>query len=218
MKKKYIYILFTLALMLAFVIVPGCSNGTSSPTESSQEISSPDGSFGENIVVHGHWTIEIRDPDGTLVESREFENALMTDGDERLVDYLARQYSVGGWVIQAGNNTEENNPFYDPGNPGINTFCWIYESGGPTSEPYQFDGLTIGTGDGSQVVLNGTAIAQRAGSIDDVRTLVARLDKTLPPASSYDGGARYFTSTTLGSPPSVSAGQHIVFTVILSFS
>src|SRR6267378_4379919 len=29
----------------------------------------------EGITVHGHWTIDVRNPDGTLVTHREFENA-----------------------------------------------------------------------------------------------------------------------------------------------
>jgi hypothetical protein len=34
----------------------------------------------EGIKVHGHWTIEVRDPDGRLVERRQFENALVPTG------------------------------------------------------------------------------------------------------------------------------------------
>jgi len=28
--------------------------------------------------VHGHWTIDVREPDGTLVSHNEFENALVS--------------------------------------------------------------------------------------------------------------------------------------------
>jgi hypothetical protein len=218
LKKKSIFVLFALVLMLALAVIPGCSEGAKSPAASIPEISSPDDNLSEGITVHGHWTLEVRNPDGTLVESRDFENALHSTGDERLVDYLARQYSVGGWVISAGNNTIGDNPFFNPSTPTVNTFCEIPEPGGPASGPYQFDNLTIGTGDGSQVVLSGSAIAQRNGSIDSVRTLVARLDKTGPPASSYAGGIRYFTTTNLGTDVDVSEGQHIIFTVVISFS
>ena len=31
----------------------------------------------EGIKVHGHWTIDIRNPDGTLAQHHEFENALI---------------------------------------------------------------------------------------------------------------------------------------------
>jgi hypothetical protein len=38
----------------------------------------------EGIKVHGRWTIEIHDPDGTLVTRRTFNNALVPTGKEIL--------------------------------------------------------------------------------------------------------------------------------------
>ena len=38
----------------------------------------------QGIKVHGHWTIEVRDPDGTLVTYREFENSLTAAGGQFL--------------------------------------------------------------------------------------------------------------------------------------
>jgi hypothetical protein len=32
----------------------------------------------DGIKVHGHWTIEVRNPDGTLAKHSEFENSLAT--------------------------------------------------------------------------------------------------------------------------------------------
>ena len=52
----------TLALLLAF---KPCFAQTPAPS----------GGPAEGIKVHGHWTIEVRDPDGTLVTHREFEKA-----------------------------------------------------------------------------------------------------------------------------------------------
>src|SRR6476660_2101480 len=34
----------------------------------------------EGIKVHGHWTIDVRNADGTLATHREFENALQISG------------------------------------------------------------------------------------------------------------------------------------------
>jgi hypothetical protein len=36
----------------------------------------PQGGPQEGIKVHGHWVIEVRNPDGTLSTRREFENGL----------------------------------------------------------------------------------------------------------------------------------------------
>src|SRR3989442_5421961 len=47
----------------------------------------------EGIKVHGHWTIEVRNPDGTLVTRREFENGLV--GASGLAQILARQKTPG---------------------------------------------------------------------------------------------------------------------------
>jgi hypothetical protein len=58
----------------------------------------------EGIKVHGHWTIDVRNPDGKLVTHREFENALDSEGAIFLSEFLGRQYDVfsgktGFWYI-----------------------------------------------------------------------------------------------------------------------
>ncbi len=76
---------------------------------SSQE--KPAGGPSEGIKVHGHWTIEVREPDGTLVSRTEFENALAPDmgqgsGAQFLTRLLSRDAAVGKWkwlFIRTGN-------------------------------------------------------------------------------------------------------------------
>lgn len=57
----------------------------------------------EGIKVHGHWTIEVRNPDGKLVTHREFENSLTTasgyTGSVVLTDLLAGTRTGGAWEI-----------------------------------------------------------------------------------------------------------------------
>jgi hypothetical protein len=56
---------------------------------------------GEGINVHGHWTIEIRKPDGTLVSHREFENSLVVSaGSQVLSQLLAGQSIEERWLAQ----------------------------------------------------------------------------------------------------------------------
>jgi len=38
----------------------------------------------EGIKVHGHWVIEVRNPDGRLVQRRDFENSLTSVGAQNL--------------------------------------------------------------------------------------------------------------------------------------
>src|SRR2546423_15522419 len=79
----------TPAMLLAFGLVfclsitPNVSAQTQSkPAKSraTQPEASPGRGQQEGIKVHGHWTIEVRNPDGTLVTHREFENALTSLG------------------------------------------------------------------------------------------------------------------------------------------
>ena len=57
------------------------------------------GGTAEGIQVHGHWLIEVRDPDGSLVLRREFENALALGADALLASIFNREYGLGLWVI-----------------------------------------------------------------------------------------------------------------------
>ena len=57
----------------------------------------------EGIKVHGHWVIEVRNPDGGLVERREFDNALAPGGPQLLAQWLLRSGSPARWVIELGD-------------------------------------------------------------------------------------------------------------------
>src|SRR5713226_5405287 len=51
------------------------------------------------IQVHGHWVIEIRNPDGSLDSRREFDNALLPSGTVFLASLLGRQVHVAEWSV-----------------------------------------------------------------------------------------------------------------------
>jgi hypothetical protein len=68
----------------------------------------------EGIGIHGHWTIEVRNPDGTLARHVEFENGLCISqangnqttfegGDQIIATLLAGATSIGGWEILLGS-------------------------------------------------------------------------------------------------------------------
>src|SRR5262245_29656652 len=63
----------------------------------------------EGIKVHGHWTIDVRNADGTLASRREVENALIVDpngGSSLLAGLLANYYSDPIWLVSLyGPNT-----------------------------------------------------------------------------------------------------------------
>jgi hypothetical protein len=53
----------------------------------------------EGIRVHGHWAIDVKNPDGTVVTHRAFENKLQSGGMNLLSVLLAGQYTAGGWEL-----------------------------------------------------------------------------------------------------------------------
>jgi hypothetical protein len=127
----------------------------------------------EGIKVHGHWIIEVRNPDGKLVERREFENALAQSGSSGLVGLLSGYFAAGDWSIVVD------------GNPGPCTWsvgCIIARSlntvpaYGQCVGPYCFTGLSVTPNfpanlqGSASLVLSGTFTASQAGTIAKVYT------------------------------------------------
>ncbi len=169
----------------------------------SQASAKPSGGTQEGIKVHGHWTIVVRDPDGKEVSRREFENALLAEGKGFLARLLARQVSVGEWVVSLNDSNggicgiflepTSNQTF--PGVPKTLTVNFIPTPGGGSNGP--------GT-----VELKGNTQAPFSCDIARVETGIF-----LP-----QGGGSLLTGTNLQSPISVATGRLIEVTVILSFS
>src|SRR6185295_728382 len=83
----------------------------------------------EGIKVHGHWTIDVKNPDGSLVSQYVFENAL-EDGTI-LSQMLSRTKVPGEWGVylwQVGSGLRKPCPSY------FNGACVIGEVGGTDPE------------------------------------------------------------------------------------
>lgn len=105
-----------LAVILALVGSPGSATWAQGPAAESGAVSSaknvsaatptkgaraagkPTGGQQEGIKVHGHWVIEVRNPDGSLVKRHEFENALVNSAV--LPKILAHGGSFAQWAVQ----------------------------------------------------------------------------------------------------------------------
>jgi len=62
----------------------------------------------EGIAVHGHWTIEIRNTDGTLASRQAFDNELLDIGASLLANLLSGTYAPAGWELHvAGTNATQ---------------------------------------------------------------------------------------------------------------
>jgi len=209
----------TTAMLLAFGLVcclsitPNLSAQTQSkPAKSraAQPETSPGRSQQEGIKVHGHWTIEVRNPDGTLVTHREFENALTVPGAESLGVFLSRQSRPGLWSIFL------TSPSSDPwGGHGANIFepAEMNPQGDVVSAGgFVFMNLMVfpaAVGQSFGVQLSGSATAGNDGSIAVVNTRLQR---------SNDLVFRGFTAATLATPVNVSQGQFVQVIVTIGFS
>jgi hypothetical protein len=85
----------------------------------------------EGIKVHGHWMIEVKNPDGTVVTHREFENSIQQNGQLGIGALLAGRLTSGGLIIALnGNSITTTFPQFDIGNlPNVTI------SNVPTSSP-----------------------------------------------------------------------------------
>lgn len=183
----------------------------------------------EGIKVHGRWVIEVVNPDGTLADRREFDNALI--GGAHLSALLARTTSVGKWAIDLRSsdpsltNTEPQPCGSTTGLLGIITHhpCVIAETGTSSASSTVFETLTVtapaaGQPNAGALVLSGTATARADASIKKVTTSVGSCAATDAPATSCTGAPRIgITSTTLATPVAVLNGQQIQVTVVISF-
>ena len=189
----------------------------------------------EGIKVHGHWVIEVRNPDGSLVDRREVENGISVAGGPLLAGLLTRGLSAGYWTIVL---TGAPNSACAPA-PG--TGCWIQQSR-PVGQPGIFppgpgisDTLTVNLGGASNsVVLQGMVTAPATGVIDLVTTHLGACVPGTAPASCtsfnlpntppYNTiGSTEFSRRLFGIPPaipsvSVVSGQIVQVTVTITFS
>ena len=191
----------------------------------------------EGIKVHGHWTIDVRNPDGTLVTHREFENDLDLTGRGTLVSLLGRQKTNGGWLVELAGFSGTS-PCEDSNSAIV--ACEIYESTAPWISPNYFKTLTLSllslnTGN-DRLMLSGSATAARVGTIDLVNTAIYTCPwGVTTQVCTYPGGTSPYTnessltSKRLAQPVNgvcpdpacavnVVAGQIIQVTVVISFS
>jgi len=190
----------------------------------------------EGIKVHGRWVIEVMNPDGTLADRREFDNALI--GGAHLSALLARTTSVGKWAIELRSSDAfiTGQPGQEPQPCGSTTStilgititthhpCTIAETAsGFEASPHLFETLTVmapaaGQPNAGALVLSGSATARADASIKKVTTSVAGCAATDAPATPCATAPNTgITSTTLATPVAVLNGQQIQVSVVISF-
>lgn len=175
----------------------------SAPARAQEERETPRGP-GDGIKVHGHWTIDIKNPDGSVASHNEFENALVGTGAATLARMLTHSTTqLLGWGI-----------VMFPPQPAPITWA-IIESAVTNFVPSQASispNLTVVVGPSFfDVVLQGSVQAPSASTIAMVSTLMVTQEP-------FNQQVHYFTERILAQPITVQAGQVIQVTVDFSFS
>jgi hypothetical protein len=148
----------------------------------------------EGIKVHGHWTIEVRNPDGKLVSHTEFENGLVAFGPAQLTELLIGAGVPGGYTVVLTGSGGLTGPCPATNFIGSNTSCFLVGSL-ISPEPPGFGDVASGCGSSSSglqsqitptgpcfplsisaagggLAFMGTAVASSAVPITDVYMIV----------------------------------------------
>lgn len=191
---------------------------TGSQAEGTARTADRTGGPQESIKVHGHWTIVIRNEDGSVASHHEFNNALH---DQAVLPILLSRQAIvkqNSYVIDLSGDPICGVTSNDQTVPAI---CEIFEGTG-TSNGQLFFGLTATAVNGT-LQLAGSAKASFPGRITFVTTILR-----LCLAAGVFCDQHVFTfrdlrqpeppSTTPPPPINVLAGQTVDITVTISFS
>jgi hypothetical protein len=166
-----------------------------------------------DIQVRGHWVLEVRNPDGTLADRREFYNAFTGPGV--MAEVLSGRITAGPWTVLVGSDACAN-PTPGP--------CIITESRSSATGVDVFKNLTVDSSGAGQLVLRGFATVLRTSLIERVRAIMGRCrDASTPgslsnwaPIQCVASSGFDFLSADIQAR-SVEPGQQVQVTVTISF-
>jgi hypothetical protein len=221
-----------IALSVIFTFAPSLSAGQSKDNSStktqttaantakpsqvaSDEKASPGGPQ-EGIKVHGHWSIVIKNPDGSVASRHEFENSLAPpDGAGYLTRVMSRTATLGFYELSLVHSNAGVSPCGS-------VACTVSEPGGDLTATST--NLTVtGAQNPYATVLQGSFQAPSAGDIGNVRSFLTLCQPSVSPTACPGSGAflfvaTAFTSYQLPTPITVLAKQIVQVTVTYSFS
>ncbi|HET6959298.1 MAG TPA: hypothetical protein VFI56_22055 [Vicinamibacterales bacterium] len=179
----------------------------------------------EGITVHGHWVVDIRNPDGTLASHLDFENALTPSGAQTVAGLLSRQYGAGTWmvILYGGPNATPAAPCPQP----PNALGLPAPPGAPCilGEASFFSGATPPPGVGVVTLNHGPSTVSLTGSVQatangTIGMVESHLLCPAPAGSCQDADmfGNVFSAAVLQTPQTVAANQVIQVSVTFSFS
>lgn len=194
MKNKLVGVVAVMALVLA--------SGVSGASEAAGP--------SEGIAVHGAWTIDVYNEDGTLDQHVEFSNALVDSGGAALTSMLARQSSPGLWAVVLANGAQD---------APCPSFCRVGEAG--WSGFLESNDLTVQvvTGPPDVLRLAGSVTATQDGDVTSVWTSTRPCDSATAPDNCAGGAASVtFTNKNPVGLVGITIGQIIQVQVDISFT
>ncbi len=169
----------------------------------------------EGIKVHGHWSIVIKDSDGSVASRHEFENSLAPPGGPGfLTQVMARAGTPGYYGIKLVNSQAV-------GSACGAVVCTISE---PANVAAVSTNLTVtSAANPFAAVLQGSFQASSAGDIAQVITYLNLCQPSVSPTACPGSGAFLFvavpfTDRTLPAPITVQVNQIVQVTVTFTFS
>jgi hypothetical protein len=171
----------------------------------------PAGGRTEGIKVHGHWTIVIRNADGSVASHNEFENAFI-GGNAVIADLLSRKSTPGLWHVVISIQSSTNSP--------AETMILAEPTSTAATSTTTFKNLQVSSDPlGLHLTGSGRTI-DGAARIANVSTGVNICPNTTAPASPCPDvvSSASFTGTALSPAISVSANQSVDVSVTISFS
>ena len=196
-----------------------------------------DGAINQGIKMHGHWVIDVKNPDGTVVQHRDFENSLVPSASQFLIGLMSGYFIPGDYeiLLQVPGGSA---PCEGPQTGGcaivrsLTTFpgandCLIYYCGTGLTYTYNLANSPY------SMVLAGSITANQAGSIGEVVTRYnscgntsevfgtpTTIETSSPASCVANTTTNLFgslSSATITSVP-VANGQIIQVTVTITFS
>jgi len=171
------------------------------------------GAYASAIKVHGHWTVVVRNRDGSVASTREFENSIAGGGSSFFSHLMARAMPQFYWGVSLKTlcgTAPALTPclIAEPASAGDTAISNFYKGAvtsnltisAPTSGPNAY-----------RFVLSGSLTSPNTGQITDVSTIAVAQNGTSDNMSGV-------TETNLQQPIAVQAGQIVDVTVVISFS
>jgi hypothetical protein len=161
----------------------------------------------QTLTIHGKWTIDILNPDRTLVRERVFENALHPDGGNTIMKLISRQSSAGLWriatLVTDTGGTEHNYLNAEPND---------------LASYISFNNVTVAGTCCSSTTVQGTVTSTVDGNVTTVVTALSQCP--LNQTGCTNGSVYDFTYRTLasGAQIPVSTGQIIQVSVVITSS